>query len=154
MATDKPRRNTRQRQVILEELRKFTSHPTAAELYEVARRRLPRISLGTVYRNLELLSRMGKINTIKIAGSETRFDSDLGGHSHVRCVDCGRVDDIHGLPTVLVSDEVEHLTAYNILGHRLEFVGVCPDCIAKSSGSSSEGKSPEGYQSSEKNKGV
>jgi Fur family ferric uptake transcriptional regulator len=132
MATDKPRRNTRQRQVILEELRKFASHPTAAELYEVTRRRLPRISLGTVYRNLELLSRLGKINKIKIAGSETRFDSDLGGHRHVRCVDCGRVDDIHGLPADLVSNEVEHLTAYNILGHRLEFVGVCPECIAKS----------------------
>ena len=50
------RRNTRQREVILEELRKLASHPTAVGLYEIVRRRLPRISLGTVYRNLELLA--------------------------------------------------------------------------------------------------
>ena len=52
-------RQTRQREVILEELRKLTSHPTAADLYEIVRRRLPRVSLGTVYRNLELMSEMG-----------------------------------------------------------------------------------------------
>ena len=138
MRTDKRRRNTRQRQIILEELHKLTSHPTAAELYQLARRRLPKISLGTVYRNLELLSQMGKVNKVKIAGSETRFDCNMGGHRHVRCVDCGRVDDIHGLPANIVSEEIENLTSYNILGHRLEFVGICPDCLAKSSSKGGE----------------
>ena len=149
MLSNKPRRNTRQRQVILEELRKLASHPTAAELYELARRRLPKISLGTVYRNLELLSRMGKVSKIKIAGSETRFDGDLGEHCHVRCIDCGRVDDIHGLPADLVSDEIENLTSYNILGHRLEFVGVCPDCYQKMSGGNGDDTSPGGNNPSE-----
>jgi len=55
----KTQRNTRQRQVVLEELRKLTSHPTAAELYEITRARLPKISLGTVYRNLEVLAENG-----------------------------------------------------------------------------------------------
>ena len=129
MHNDKPRRNTRQRQVILEELRKLNNHPTAAEIYEITRRRLPKISLGTVYRNLELLSRMGKINKIKIAGSQARYESDLCRHRHVRCVNCGRVDDVHGLSFDIASDEVENLTSFKILGHRLEFIGICPDCV-------------------------
>lgn len=128
----KPRRNTRQRQVIMEELRKLDNHPTAAEIYEVARKRLPKISLGTVYRNLELLWRMGKINKIKIAGSQARYESTPGRHRHVRCVDCGRVDDVHGLSFDIVSEEVEKLTSFKILGHRLEFIGVCPECSAAS----------------------
>ncbi|MGE5577510.1 MAG: Fur family transcriptional regulator, partial [Syntrophothermus sp.] len=52
---------TRQRQIILEELKNVTTHPTADEVYEMVRRRLPRISLGTVYRNLELLAEEGII---------------------------------------------------------------------------------------------
>lgn len=134
MQNDKPRRNTRQRQVILEELRKLNNHPTAAEIYEITRRRLPKISLGTVYRNLELLWRMGKINKLKLAGSQARYESDLGRHRHIRCVDCGRVDDVHGLSFDIMNDEVEKLTSFKILGHRLEFIGVCPHCAEATDG--------------------
>ena len=74
MRTNRLQRNSRQRQVILEELRKLTSHPTAAVLYAVVRRRLPKISLGTVYRNLELLARMGVVQKLELAGGEARFD--------------------------------------------------------------------------------
>jgi Fur family ferric uptake transcriptional regulator len=130
MTANKFRRNTQQRQVVLEELKKLKTHPTAAELYEIVRRRLPNISLATVYRNLELLSQMNVIQKLDIAGSKARFDGDTSWHHHVRCADCGRVDDIHGLPATIVGDEVKTLTAYKILGHRLEFVGVCPECDA------------------------
>ena len=61
----KTQRNTQQRQVIYEELKRLTSHPTAAELYEVVRKRLPKISLGTVYRNLEILVRNDMIAKIE-----------------------------------------------------------------------------------------
>lgn len=122
------RRNTRQRQVVLEELKKLTSHPTAAELYEIARRRLPKISLGTVYRNLELLTQMGVVRKLQISGGEARFDGDVEHHYHVRCVRCGRVDDVHGVPGELVRANFESLNGYNIIGHRLEFLGICPAC--------------------------
>ena len=59
---------TRQRMVILDELRKVSSHPTADEVYEMVRKNLPRISLGTVYRNLEILSVMGLISKLEIDG--------------------------------------------------------------------------------------
>ena len=122
------RRNTRQRQVVLEELRKLTSHPTAAELHEITRRRLPKVSLGTVYRNLELLAQMGIIQKLEISGSEARFDGNTDGHYHVRCVRCGRVDDANGLPAELIKDEIKALSGYEVLGYHLEFVGMCPTC--------------------------
>ena len=121
-------RNTRQRQVILEELRKLSSHPTAAALYAVVRRRLPKISLGTVYRNLELLTRTGMVRKLELAGGEARFDGRLARHDHVRCVQCGRVDDVSAPPLDLFEGAANDWGGYQILGHRLEFFGVCPQC--------------------------
>ena len=132
MGDDKSRRNTRQRRVVLEELRKLHSHPTASELYELARRRLPKISLATVYRNLELLAQMGLIRKVEVSGGQARFDGDLDGHYHVRCVKCGRVDDAKGLPERPVVADVEEISGYHIQGFRLEYFGVCPGCNGRS----------------------
>ena len=74
MSDTKLRRNTPQRRIILEELCAVTTHPTAGELYGIVRRRLPRVSLGTVYRNLEVLYANGVINKLDYAGAEARFD--------------------------------------------------------------------------------
>jgi Fur family transcriptional regulator, ferric uptake regulator len=128
MDTTRLQRNTRQRQVILEELRNLTSHPTAAALYDVVRRRLPKISLGTVYRNLELLTRAGMIQKLDLAGVEARFDGQLAQHDHVRCVQCGRVDDVSAPPLDLFEGAANDWSDYQILGHRLEFFGLCPQC--------------------------
>ena len=124
----KSQRNTRQRRVILEELRKLSSHPTAADLYEIVRRHLPRISLGTVYRNLELLARMDLIQKLEISGTEARFDGNPDRHYHVRCVRCERVDDLHEVPDDPMKGGFEELDGYEILGYRLEFFGICPEC--------------------------
>jgi Fe2+ or Zn2+ uptake regulation protein len=121
-------RNTRQRQVILEELRKLSSHPTAAEVYEIVRRRLPSISLGTVYRNLDLLARMGTINKLEMSGAETRFDGDATQHDHLRCTHCGRIDDAPSVALDLSAAAQHDFRGYEVHGHRLEFIGVCPDC--------------------------
>ena len=82
-------RMTRQRAVILEELRKVKTHPTADELYSIVRERLPRISLGTVYRNLDFLADTGEIRRLEAAGTTKRFDGDISWHQHVRCIHCG-----------------------------------------------------------------
>jgi Fur family ferric uptake transcriptional regulator len=114
--------------VVLKELRKLTSHPTVAELYGITRARLPKISLGTVYRNLELLAQNGIIQKLEIGGSEARFDGNPRQHYHVRCVGCKRVDDVHDLPGDFVKGEPARLSGYEVLGFHLEFVGVCPEC--------------------------
>ena len=121
-------RKTRQREVILEELRKLHCHPTATGLYEIVRRELPKVSLGTVYRNLELLSRMGIIRKLEFSRNEARFDGDATDHDHIRCVSCGCVDDVGGAPLDLMVGEGHDCRGYKVLGHRLELLGICPDC--------------------------
>ncbi len=128
METQKLQRNTRQRRVIVEELRKLRSHPTAADLYEIVRQRLPKISLGTVYRNLDLLAKQGLIRKLEIGGSEKRYDGTAEQHYHVRCVICQRIDDLHELPSDFAEDDFANLNGYEIIGHHLEFVGICPEC--------------------------
>ncbi len=128
MPGDFQRRNTPQREVVLEELRKLTSHPTASQMHEIARQRLPKISLGTVYRNLEILTRLGLIRRLDSGGAEARFDADVTDHHHVRCVRCGAVGDLHGLTHDLAPDDIGHLGGYKILGYRLQFEGICPQC--------------------------
>ncbi len=122
------RRSSRQLQVILEELRKVDTHPTADELYQSVRKRLPRISLGTVYRNLERLARSETIGTLEFAGSRTRFDGNMAPHYHVRCDLCDRVEDVYDIPVGPAVAEMEDLNGYKVLGHRMEFVGICPGC--------------------------
>ena len=142
MSNPQFQRNTRQRQVILEELRKVNSHPTAGELHEIVRRRLPKISLGTVYRNLELLAGMSVIQKLQIGG-ETRFDGDTRQHDHVRCVQCGRVEDIEGEPLALDEGRHHACRGYEIHGHRLELLGTCPACRRKQQAASKETEAPE-----------
>ena len=128
MLEDTSLRMTKQRQVILDELRAVTTHPTADEMYEVIRRRLPKISLGTVYRNLEILSDNGVIQKLDIGGTKKRFDGNVSTHYHLRCIDCGRVDDVHLDTDNELEKKAAALTDYKIIKHRLEFIGVCPSC--------------------------
>lgn len=126
-------RHTKQRAVILEELRKVTSHPRAMDLYEMVRRQLPRISLGTVYRNLELLSEMGAIQKLTTSGGEARYDGNADPHYHIRCVRCQRVEDVHELADELVTDVPAEVNGYRILGYRFELLGECAACRRQAS---------------------
>jgi Fe2+ or Zn2+ uptake regulation protein len=128
VATSEKLRMTRQRQVILDELRRHNTHPTADSLYESVRLRLPHISLGTVYRNLEILTSLGEIQTLDLSGSQKRFDGNPNKHYHIRCMHCGRVDDAPIAPLNQLEDELYGATVYTIMGHRLEFMGLCPEC--------------------------
>lgn len=123
----KDMRLTSQRKIILEELRAVHTHPTADEVYNLVRKKMPRISLGTVYRNLEILSTLGLVRKLENAAGQKRFDGDVSPHHHVRCEVCGKVGDIFNAPPI---DGVESGldTEFRITGHTLEFSGVCPEC--------------------------
>lgn len=131
MLEDTSLRMTKQRQVILEELRSVTSHPTADDMYDMVRRRLPNVSLGTVYRNLEILAESGVVQKLDIGGTKKRFDGNVGVHCHLRCTQCGRVDDFPLETGVDLDELAAAMTDYTILRHRLEFVGICPNCQGK-----------------------
>ncbi|MDH3356133.1 MAG: transcriptional repressor [Desulfobacteraceae bacterium] len=124
-------RMTRQRKVILEELLKQNSHPSADEIYHMVRRRMPRISLGTVYRNLEVLANMGKIQKLELSGALKRYDWDTNKHYHIRCVRCDRVDDAPIAPLNQLENDLYGATVFEIIGHNLEFTGLCPECSEK-----------------------
>jgi len=121
-------RLTTQRQVILEELTKVKTHPTANELYDMVRQRLPRIGLGTVYRNLEIMAENGMILKIEVGGSQKRFDAITEDHYHIRCSQCGKVDDID-MPVIdNLVQEASKASSYHIIGHHVEFTGICSEC--------------------------
>lgn len=135
MASAQKLRMTPQRQIILDELRKMKTHPSADEVYEAVRVRQPRISLGTVYRNLEKMSECGIIRKLDVAGSQRRFDGDTDRHYHVRCTGCGRVDDVEVNYLAGLEEAIHGASDYEITGHRLEFVGRCPKCRGPEMGS-------------------
>ncbi|MFH1010824.1 MAG: transcriptional repressor [bacterium] len=119
---------TRQRKIILEELQRNPTHPTASELYELVRRRLPRISLGTVYRNLEMLCKRGVVQKLEHGGDQKRFDAVTKNHYHLRCILCGQIADAPMKPLTDLETALQPISDYDIIAHRLEFIGLCPKC--------------------------
>ena len=137
----KARRKTVQRQVLLEEIRRTRQHLTAAELYEAVRDRLPRISLGTVYRNLEILIESGEVSRLGVSGQETRFDGVTEKHPHYRCRVCGRIDDAEGTFSVEILGDMPVAPGWELGAPSVEFEGVCPSCRA-SAATGREGAPP------------
>lgn len=121
-------RMTKQRAIILEELRKLKTHPTADEVYSIVRKRLPNISLGTVYRNLDFLTENGEIRCLAVSGIAKRFDGDLSSHQHVRCLRCGCIADVVQ-PAPAPSPVPMHVPGFSrIIASRVEYDGICEHC--------------------------
>lgn len=127
MNVKKPQRKSRQRDIIEKELRKLNTHPTAAELYEIVRDIIPKISLGTVYRNLEQLAESGAIQKLE-NGPSTRFDGEVMPHNHIRCINCDKVADVHDIQVHSPVDKYDTLSGYKVVGFSVEILGLCPDC--------------------------
>lgn len=123
-------RMTPSRRAILDVLRASCGHPTADEILNLIRDRLPRTSLATVYRNLELLAQSGAIRVIEDGRSQRHYDAVLTPHYHVRCGSCGSIVDA----PIGRRDELERAAAeasgYEVTGHTLTFTGTCTECAA------------------------
>lgn len=128
---EKKLKTSKQRNLILCVIRSTHCHPTADWIFERARKEMPNISLGTVYRNLNLLRDEGKIQELRFGNSVSRYDGDLRSHYHVRCVECGEVIDVPHIVPLVSSQKIEELTGYRIHKHLLEFTGLCPDCLKR-----------------------
>ncbi|MFH1209460.1 MAG: transcriptional repressor [archaeon] len=128
-------RQTKQRRVIIEELGKLSKlriHPTASELYVEIRKKLPRISLGTVYRNLEDLSKEGQIVKVN-CNSFCRFDIHNEKEKyHVICRRCEKVFDIKQPIKISFDKEAfEKETGFKVLDLRINICGICKNCKNK-----------------------
>lgn len=121
-------RRTRQRQVILEELRKLKSHPRSDELYVLVRQRLPKVSLGTVYRNLDRLQSEGLALEI-YCGDFVRYDADVSVHDHFMCRICRRVWDFDARgPRPPEDPGAAGFAGFKVESQFTMYSGLCPEC--------------------------
>jgi len=125
-------RITRQRQVILDEFKRADTHLTADEIYNRVRRIMPRVSLGTIYRNLEILFSNGLINKLETAGHQKLFEANTHDHHHIRCEKCGELFDIPAKSVDFDAKSVKTGKEFEIIGFRLELLGVCARCKERS----------------------
>lgn len=124
------RRNTRQRQLVLDAVLSRCDHPTAEEIYLAVRALDGRISRGTVYRNLNLLAAEGAIQVVKTPGG-SRFDRRTDPHAHIACSSCGRVDDLALAYDAGLDEDAARESGYRGISHYALYEGVCPECAAK-----------------------
>jgi Fe2+ or Zn2+ uptake regulation protein len=112
-------------------LRGTYSHPTADQIYDDVRKKIPNISKGTVYRNLKVLQEMELISELNFNGTVSRFEAKQESHYHFRCEKCGQVFDIDEPVDRELERKVALRTGFKILHHQLEFRGLCHDCQRK-----------------------
>ena len=122
---------SRQRESIKEYLNNTCEHPTADAVYLHVKQEYPNISLGTVYRNLNLLSDLGEIIKITTPNGGDRFDGRIKPHYHFCCTTCGRVIDLDLEELHYVNKEAEKNFDGIIQSHTMMFYGTCKDCIKK-----------------------
>lgn len=121
------RRYSIQKQAILDALSRL-DHPTAQEVLDEIQKEYPRISKGTVYRNLNLLEEDGVVERLFFPGSPDRFDVETHPHNHVRCVRCGRIFNLETDGMENIDRQIEQKTGFMIEKHSITFQGVCPEC--------------------------
>lgn len=123
---------SRQREEIKHFLMTRTDHPTADTIYENVRITYPNISLGTVYRNLSLLSDMGEIMKIPCKDGADRFDGRTDRHCHFMCITCGGVSDLENETMSNFLETAEKSFRGRITEYNINFSGICEDCLKKS----------------------
>lgn len=117
------RRRSRQRDIILRIVRETDSHPTAEWVYERARRKIPNLSLGTVYRNLNLLVEENAIQRVMIGDGLVRYDSRLGDHAHFICTETGEVTDMDAPAMDELVENFQRQTGHLVTSCRILFYG-------------------------------
>lgn len=126
----KQKRMTKQKKLIYETLCSTTSHPTAESIYEEVRKSINDISLGTIYRNLQVLKDEGKIMELNYGKGQSRFDGNPELHYHFVCEKCGRVLDFEGNKEQ-ITNLVQDAAPGQVREYRLELYGICDECQKK-----------------------
>lgn len=125
-------RNTPQRQLVKRIIDESCDHPTADTVYKRVIEHDPKVSLGTVYRNLEFLSEHGQILRIKLPSGPDHFDFNVKPHIHFYCTECLNISDMPD--ESVMTDRAESLpeaAGYNVKERFLLYIGTCPECNKK-----------------------
>ncbi len=121
--------HSRQRDAIMDFLSQRKDHPTAEVIYDNVKKVYPKISLGTVYRNLTLLAENGMVRKLRTRDSKDHFDADLSPHYHFMCNGCGCITDIFLDHAKELEAAANELTQGKITGHEVFFYGTCSSCM-------------------------
>lgn len=122
-------RLTPQRIAISKILAKSTDHPTSQQIYALLKPDFPSLSLATVYNTLETLVNAGIINALGNAGDDTiHYDAETEPHINLACIQCNRVVDFPSSYIADVENEVQYNSGYQVLGARVLYYGLCPEC--------------------------
>ncbi len=122
-------RLTPQRLAICEMLSASDEHPTAQMIYETLKLQYPSLSLATVYNTLDYLVRAGAINALGEAGDDAvHYDADTSAHVNLACTRCNRVIDFPSDHIREVEQEVMKSSGYQLMGARVMYYGLCPQC--------------------------
>ena len=124
-------RSSNQRSLVHQIVESAHDHPTAQGVFERARKRLPSISLGTVYRNLQVLVEQGLLLERKAGSRPARYEANRFQHYHICCVQCGALEDLSVPYQKLLDRRVQKMVRYKLQEHRMEFYGICPQCQAR-----------------------
>ncbi|MDR0720551.1 MAG: transcriptional repressor [Treponema sp.] len=126
------RKHSKKRDAILEVLKSTDTHPGAQWVYEKLKPVIPYLSLGTVYRNLNLFREEGDVVSLGVVNGEERFDACTLPHAHAVCKVCGKVSDLSGeiLAELLENYRVE-IHNFTIDIRNTVFYGLCNDCLVK-----------------------
>lgn len=119
---------TRQRAVVFEYLQGANHHPTAEEVFLAVKQQLPKISLATVYKNLEALVDAGVASKWTYANAAARYDIRTDHHYHLRCLSCGRMWDVEPTEVSQLLAKMRPQRGFQVSDYRLELVGTCRDC--------------------------
>ena len=122
------KRYSRQRELIYRTLLASKAHPTADMVYQMLKPENPNLSLGTVYRNLNLLAEEGIV--VRMPFPVERYDADTTPHPHFQCQCCGQVSDLN-LPYDRRLDEQVAELGHEVAGHSVLFTGICANCTQK-----------------------
>lgn len=119
---------TRQRAAVFEYLSQVEHHPTADEVYLAVKRKLPRISLATVYKNLEALVACNAISKFAYGDSSARYDIRTDHHYHTRCLTCGKMTDLDAEQGSQLFKQIKPQAGFTVKDYRLELLGYCRKC--------------------------
>ena len=121
-------RRSKQREAILSVVKSINIHPTADWVYARVKKEIPNISLGTVYRNLKLLQREGKLVELEFSNDVSHFDGNLKPHYHFRCERCGCIFNVDYSINEDINKKVARETGFEVTRHFMEFHGLCREC--------------------------
>lgn len=122
-------KRSRQREEIRDNLRGRFDHPTAERIYTDLRGQDPKLSLGTVYRNLSVLSSLGEIRRIVVPNGPDHYDGDITAHQHFYCRKCGKISDVRGINEGQWIAEGRRCCGGEIESLTVMFSGVCEECL-------------------------